>query len=716
MLITLLGVVLPAWHFKHFHLITPLTLGVIAAAIAETNDYIFGRVKAITFTLVCFAIAAFSIELLFDLPYLFAIGLFSSTFLFIMMGSIGPKYASITFGSLMIAIYTMLGADSSTNLWEQPLLLLVGASWYYFVSMLWQMIWPLQPVQQSMSTLFLDLADYLDSKSELFYPSFQLNLQKKRIEETRKNAITVTSLEHCKQLLINRSRSSKGHVDGPSDRFLNLYFIAQDIHERASSSHFKYQDLTNKFNRSDLLFRFQHLLNSQAKSCRKIAHSFRYNTQYHHSEDAVIALDDLQESLSFMLKERSLNEESATQIQVLFNNLTMVEKQLAMVNNPDLQQINQDTELYNAEPKTLKQMWSKIRSNMTISSPLFRHALRLASALTLGYGIIKLFDIEQGYWILLTILFVCQPNFSATQLKLVDRTIGTLLGLFVGVPLLTIFPSQESQLLFIVISGVAFFAFRLNNYRFATFFITLLVLFCFNQLGEGYAVVLPRLVDTLIGCAISVVAIRYFLPNWESRHIPKAMSQALLSSQTYLAKVIGQYGEGKDDHLNYRKARRHAHTQDANLSTTIHRMLMEPGKYQLSSDACFRFLTLSHVLLSYVSALGAHRTQITDEYTHNLILDTHRVIDKTLSDVIQRLLYPEDFTIEVIDNVQSLAEMHSFEEQLKKWRDTWKSEPNQLVKLVLQQLHLMYSLMPELLELSKELTAVPIEPVVEVKD
>ena len=98
-LITLLGVVVPAWYYGQNTLITPLILGVIAAALAESDDSFTGRLKALTLTFICFAIAAFSIELLFDTPWLFALGLFASTFSFIMLGAIGPKYASIAFGS-----------------------------------------------------------------------------------------------------------------------------------------------------------------------------------------------------------------------------------------------------------------------------------------------------------------------------------------------------------------------------------------------------------------------------------------------------------------------------------------------------------------------------------------------------------------------------------------------------------------------------------------
>ncbi|MGF1756080.1 TIGR01666 family membrane protein, partial [Vibrio makurazakiensis] len=66
MLLTLLGVVIPAWHYGQNTLITPLILGVIAAALAESDDSFTGRLKALSLTFICFAIAAFSIEFLFN--------------------------------------------------------------------------------------------------------------------------------------------------------------------------------------------------------------------------------------------------------------------------------------------------------------------------------------------------------------------------------------------------------------------------------------------------------------------------------------------------------------------------------------------------------------------------------------------------------------------------------------------------------------------------
>ncbi|EGR3029431.1 TIGR01666 family membrane protein [Vibrio parahaemolyticus] len=689
-LITLLGVVIPAWYFGQNTLITPLILGVIAAALAESDDSFMGRIKALILTFICFAVAAFSIEILFHTPWLFATGLFISTFGFIMLGAIGPKYASIAFGSLLIAIYTMLGAHESTNIWFQPLLLLTGAAWYYFMSMIWQMFWPLQPVQLNLANVFLALANYLDAKAKLFHPVTNLAPQPMRIEAARLNAATVTALNACKATLLTRSK--RGHVDGPSDRFLNIYFIAQDIHERVSSSHYRYQDLATEFERSDVLFRFKYLLETQAQACRDIAQAIQLGNEYTHTDESILALAELQNSLAYLEEQQQGHwKRLLMQLTYLFNNLATVEKQLNNINNPDAERLEEDT-LADTNPHTLKAMWQRISANLHKDSMLFRHALRMSIALTIGYGIIQLFDIDRGYWILLTTLFVCQPNYSATRQKLTARVIGTLAGLLIGVPLLTFFPSQESQLVFIVVSGVMFFAFRMNNYGYATGFITLLVLFLFNQLGEGYAVVLPRLADTLIGCALAVAAVMFILPDWQSRRLHKVMSDAIDANKQYLDQIIGQYRIGKKDNLSYRIARRQAHNNDATLTSAISTMLAEPGKYRAAVDESFRFLTLNHAMLSYISALGAHRTRIEDESIHKLVLDAHRCIHQHL-DVLHQQLHQhcEECDLSNIDDA-------GLEQRLNEWRD----EDDSSARMVLQQLHLIYRMLPELHSLASK--------------
>ncbi len=682
--VALVGVVGPAWYYNLNTWVTPLILGVIAAALAERDDSFTGRLKGITLTFLCFGLAAFSIEILFKTPILFAIGLFVSTFGFIMLGAIGSRYASIAFGSLLIAIYTMLGAHQSSNIWFQPLLLLSGAAWYYLVSMLWHIFWPLQPVQQSLANVFIQLANYCDAKAELFHPIQDLTPQPHRITEANLNSATVSALNQCKAEFLTRSK--RGHVDSTSDRFLGIYFLAQDIHERISSTHYRYQELANHFERSDVLFRFKHLLQSQAQSCRAIAQSIKSGFPYNHDSESIIALDELQSSLNYLQQQKNAEwKTSLTQLGYLFNNLATVEKLLNNVSNPDASKPEEDI-LQDNEVHTLKSMWLRITSNLSTDSLLFRHAIRMSIALTAGYGIIQGLGLERGYWILLTTLFVCQPNYASTRQKLKARIIGTLAGLLIGVPLLTLFPSLESQLVFIVFSGVMFFAFRINNYGYATGFITILVLFCFNQLGEGYAVVLPRLADTLTGCALAVFAVYFIFPDWQSKRLHKVMADAVDANKQYLGQIIGQYRIGKKDNLSYRVARRQAHNQDSALAVAVSNMLAEPGKYRTATDESYRFLTLNHALLSYISALGAHRTRLDDEAVHRLVLDSHKVIHQHLDALYQQLY-----------NHCSEADTQNIDDSgLKERLTEWREEDNSSARMVLQQLHLIYRMLPEL--------------------
>ncbi|HIF9060880.1 TPA: YccS family putative transporter [Photobacterium damselae] len=689
-LIAMIGVVFPCWYLNATSEVTPLILGIIAAALAETDDNLTGRLKALATTLICFLVASVSIEVLFDYPIFFALGLFSSTFGFIMLGAMGPRYASIAFASLLLAVYTMLGADSSVNLWYQPMLLLGGAFWYGLLSLTWHILWPNQPVQQNLAHVFSQLATYLDSKSQLFEPIADLQPQPLRLDAAHNNAKVVAALNGAKATLLHRARRGQPHTTG--DRFLKIYFMAQDIHERVSSSHYRYQDLAATFQRSDVLFRFQRLLRAQAMACRDIAKALAMGKPYQHLEITEKTLDELRESINYLKAQNNPQWRLLlTQLDYLFSNLATVERQLANISNPDAT-VTDEIELADNEAHSIPDLWRRITSQLNPQSLLFRHALRMAIALTVGYGCIQFLHLERGYWILLTTLFVCQPNYSATRQKLVQRVIGTLGGLLAGIPLLYLFPGQEGQLVLMILAGVLFFAFRMVRYDLATAFITLLVLFCFNQLGEGFAVILPRLGDTLLGCFLAVIAVSYIFPDWESHRLHKVMASSVNANREYLGQIIAQYRLGKRDCLNYRVARRNAHNTDAQLSTAISNMLAEPGRYRMATNESFRFLTLNHAMLSYISALGAHRTQLEDNETYHLVSQAYRSINEHLESLTLQLEQNKPMAMPETDS--------ALEQSLSQWRD----DDCESTKMVLQQLHLIQRMLPELHSLTNKLT------------
>ncbi len=257
----------------------------------------------------------------------------------------------------------------------------------------------------------------------------------------------------AKATLLNRVRG--GRLSDTNSQLLKIYFLAQDIHERANSSHYRYQELAEVFYHSDVMFRLQRLLRLQAKACMEVSHCLTLSQPYQHGQDSVKALDELYESLEYIkAQENPAWKPLVSQLEYLFRNLATVERQLFNISNPELTQGEEDKEIADYDAHSLREKAARIWAQMTPKSLLFRHAVRLSLTLAVGYGIIQGFELQRGYWILLTILFVCQANYSATRSKLTQRISGTLVGLLAGLPLLTLFPDLTGQLVLMVLFGV----------------------------------------------------------------------------------------------------------------------------------------------------------------------------------------------------------------------------------------------------------------------
>ncbi|MEB2644161.1 YccS family putative transporter [Pseudomonas sp. MYb541] len=648
--IALTGSMALCWYQDEMTLLIPLFLGIIASALAETDDSWQGRLNALAVTLVCFSIAALSVELLFPYPWIFAISLALATFCLTMLGALGERYGAIASATLILSVYTMIGVDQRggavSDFWHEPLLLVAGAAWYGALSVLWQALFSNQPVQQSLARLFRELGRYLKLKSSLFEPIRQLDVEARRLELAQQNGRVVAALNAAKEIILHRV--GNGRPGSKVSRYLKLYFLAQDIHERASSSHYPYNALAEAFFHSDVLFRCQRLLRQQGKACQALAESIQLRQPFIYDDSFAEALGDLNASLEHLrIQSNPAWRGLLRSLRALAANLSTLDRLLGDASNPDSLADATDSNLLDRAPRNLKEMWTRLRTQMTPTSLLFRHALRLSLALTVGYGMLHAIHASQGYWIILTTLFVCQPNYGATRRKLGQRIIGTAIGLTVAWALFDLFPSPLVQSMFAIAAGLVFFINRTTRYTLATAAITLMVLFCFNQVGDGYGLFLPRLFDTLLGSLIAGLAVFLFLPDWQGRRLNKVLANTLTCNSIYLRQIMQQYAAGKSDDLAYRLARRNAHNADAALSTTLANMLMEPGHFRKEADVGFRFLVLSHTLLSYLSGLGAHReTQLPAEVREHLIDGAGKTLAASIDEIATGLANKQPIAIQ----------------------------------------------------------------------
>ncbi|MGZ6778969.1 MAG: FUSC family protein, partial [Mycobacterium sp.] len=81
---------------------------------------------------------------------------------------------------------------------------------------------------------------------------------------------------------------------------------------------------------------------------------------------------------------------------------------------------------------TLKAAVGTVRGHVNPTSPISRHAVRLAGAAASGTAIARFADVPAGHWITLTVLLVMRPETAHTYTRCVGRIAGVCAGVIVA--------------------------------------------------------------------------------------------------------------------------------------------------------------------------------------------------------------------------------------------------------------------------------------------
>ena len=591
----------------------PVLLGVIACALSETDDSWRGRLKAQLLAMACFALMALAVCTTVSMPWVLmgVMGLLS--FAFTMLGAVSERYRAVAFGSLVLFIYEGLAAHNSREsaLVSTPLML-SGAAWYGVVSVVWSAAVPRAPVRYRLAKLYAVLGEYLRLKALLLEPVRDEDLERRRMALALHNGRVVAALNAAKESLI--SRMGRGEPRPWLQTAMHQYLAAQDVHERVSSSHEQYELLAQAFFHSDVLYRCQRVLTLLGEQALKFSIAIQQQTPAQHSGVTSRAIEDMESALLHQESSQRHDAEAGSvralrSLRALGDNLTALARVFSSALKPPASSAAapRDYALFDREPRSLREGWSRVWAQCNLQSPWLRHSVRLSLSLLAGFGLMQVTGDPHGYWILLTIVFVSQPQYAATQTRLMQRAQGTAWGLALGWVAIQLFPSQFLQATLLVLGGAVFFGTRHTRYVLATAAVTTLLLLSFHQMGMAQGVIFARFLDTVVGCMIAATAAWLVFPSWQSRDWPQLAARALQTQAAYLGEIVAQYQMGKSDHLAYRVARRNAHNADAALSNSYSAMLKEPLRVRRNADAAAHFLRLAHTQLNYLSALGAQR-------------------------------------------------------------------------------------------------------------
>lgn len=692
--IVMSGTTLGLYFSGYTELIVPITLGAIATALTDFDDRLSIRLRNLIYVCILFFAVSSILYLLHPYKFIFILYLSLSSGMLMLMGAFGQRYATISFGTILLSIYTMFGLGEYEHWYQQSIYFVLGALWYGTTSILFYLLKPTQAVQDNLAQSFQALAQVLEKKAKLFDPDNTHNVEQLLYNLSLENSLVVQHLNTTKASLLTRLKASRANRN--TIYWLNLYFLAQDIHEQATSNYLHYENIHQNFSRTDLIYRIQKNIRLQARHCEQLAQCIIQRQSFQVHPDHEMILNNLENSLQEWIEQNPQNLE-VKNLLLVFNNLRNVQAQFKnlSIEQESYQQSytrHQDNlNLLDDDIHGVDDLWLKLKQNLTPNSALFRHSIRIAFVFAIGYAISLLPFAKNGYWILLTSLFVCQISYFATKSRLKMRTLGTLLGVILGIPVLYFVPSIEGQLVLTIIFGVYFFYLRSKKYAMATLMATLMVLLIFNLKGAGFSIILPRIMDTLLGCAIAWFAVSFIWPDWNFRNISNNIRKSSQATLGYFDAVVEQYQHGKTNSIEYRQSRRLAHNAHIELSNMISSLSTEPHPNQDLIHNAFRYLVYSHSQLSYVSALGSHRTQVQDAQ----ILDLMLWCKETLNDVLLNQT-PLDQTL----ITQKLNDIHQLSEQ---------DDLSDNLQLALKQISLLLETLPELVRLKTALLKLEIK-------
>lgn len=589
--VSIASVLLPTmWLIGDMFMGMTMTLGIVATALAETDIHPKSRLKSLIAVLSVILTMSTIVELTLDKPFIFISFIALACFSLTIFGGINARTQGVAFGGLLIITYTMLGHNQSTPFYYQPLLFTLGGILYSIVSVFLLFNKPWRILQEQMAYGYEKLAEYTLCKSKLF-PSTEEDQADLKSELALLNIEVFKQIEQIKHDLYAYTNECTGKEHAVLNMYFQKWHVLQKLHERSTSSHIPYDSLSEIVDNKEVVLGLGQMMREISNALKLYAESLLAESEYEYPLSLGWTTNALGELIAKSNKQYK-------PLSLLYRNLSKMSGILKDIDSMPLK----DEEKVENQRVYLDS--TPLRNILTANSPRFRYAIRLTVCFVVGFSIMYFFKFEKGAWILLTSLLVCQQTYNATRQRIFHRILGTTVGVLTGYAVSNIIPTDIGQILILLVSAYLFFYWVKSNYTLAVIFITVFVLEAFNlQAGNGVMVLLPRLIDTLIGASLVFLVVRFLWPNWQYKNLEENLMLAIRNNKRYFESVY------RDDisEADYMHNQRSVHRADTALTNTWYGMKLEPKSKQKMIASARNLVYLNHSLVSFIAALGAHK-------------------------------------------------------------------------------------------------------------
>jgi uncharacterized membrane protein (TIGR01666 family) len=636
-----LSAVIPVLIFSNFgSLQTGLTiaLGALFTLPSDIPSNLNHKVKRISVSVLFFSIANLLVNLTYPYPILFVPVFCIMVFLLSMLAVYGQRATMVAFSTLLIISISFAHLHSGWEMIRNSLLLLTGGLFYLLISILFHYLFPHRYTELEIEKCINLTSKYLKLRGDLW----EIDSDRKAI--TKKQLLLQVELnevhENIREVLIrNRTDYGSSH----QNRKMLLSFISLvEIMELAISTSFDHNKLHQKFDEYPLVLKtYQNLAYNLAKNLKSLSKKIRNRK----TNPIKNNLNDHFEKFENAIEEyaQTLGKEASEGVLMLTNMLHYAEKQIGKINNLEKIFIN-PTKLkdLNGREKDIEKLITKdyypistLIENLSFSSLVFRHSLRITLTLLIGFIIGKFLPFQNVYWILLTIVVIMRPGYGLTKERTLNRFVGTVVGGVLGFLVLSFGPSPLILGILTIVFLILGLSFNPSNYKIGTLFITLHVLFIFAILNPFHnEIIIYRILDTLVGALLALFANHFFWPFWEFLNTNENIENSIKAIRNYLVQISIFYNNKQNVNSNYRLARNQAFIEIGNLMASFQRMLQEPKSKQNNIQHVYKITVINNAMLSSAASIGTytqtHKTTDASEAFNS-------VIDQIISNLDQAI-------------------------------------------------------------------------------
>jgi hypothetical protein len=256
--------------------------------------------------------------------------------------------------------------------------------------------------------------------------------------------------------------------------------------------------------------------------------------------------------------------------------------------------------------------WELLRQNWTLASSAMRHALRTAAVCVASVLLVRTLHVPYGEWMALTAVIVLQPYVAHTLRKSLQRVGGTIAG-GVLAALLAVFIHTPVQLT-LAVSITAFFtlAWYAVDYAWYCFFLTPTFVLLTLHSQHGWNVAGIRAMDTILGAALALVAVRLLWTESEHLRLAAIFARSAAANSAYLSALrrfwdTAPEGRENADREILLPARRQAGLANSESEEALERLMMEPTHGEgaaVRMEHALSFATYSRRLTQGVTAVA----------------------------------------------------------------------------------------------------------------